>query len=61
MMEDKQDRRKKLKRIIVALAALLVVVATLVVPPFLSVSRYKSQITHLMSASLGPPRASLLG
>jgi len=55
MMEDKQDRRKKLKRIIVALAALLVVVATLVVPPFLSVSRYKSQITHLMSASLGRP------
>jgi len=55
MTEEKQDRRTKLKRIIVALAALLVVVATLVVPPFLSVSRYKSQITHLMSASLGRP------
>jgi hypothetical protein len=55
MTEDKQDRRKKLKRIIVALAAVLVVVATLVVPPFLSVSRYKNQITHLMSASLGRP------
>ena len=36
----------------VALAAILVI---LIVPPFLSVSRYKSRITQLISTSLGRP------
>ena len=38
-----------------ALAALVVLLAVLIVPPFLSVSRYKSRITSLMAASLGRP------
>ena len=38
-----------------ALALLVVLLAVLIVPPMVSVSRYKSRITQLMSASLGRP------
>lgn len=55
MTEDKHGRQQKIKRLILALSALLVIVAVLVVPPLISVSRYKSRITQLMSASLGRP------
>jgi len=58
MTEDNQGRQKKRGRLWLALVALLALVAVLAgifVPPFLSVSRYKSQITHLMAASLGRP------
>ncbi len=40
-------------RIVLAIAAVLVI--ALVVPPFISVSRYKKQITHLIARSLGRP------
>ena len=61
MNEDAQPRQRKRKRLWLALAALAVLLAILIVPPFLSVSRYKSRITQLISASLGTPGASLLG
>jgi len=38
-----------------ALAALVAILAILIVPPLVSVSRYKSRITHLISTSLGRP------
>ena len=43
------------KRLWLILAALAAVLAVVVVPPLLSIGRYKGQITHLVSASLGRP------
>lgn len=57
-MTNGADRKKKLHgRLWVALAvlALLVLVLALVVPPLISVSHYKGQITHLIAQSLGRP------
>ena len=62
MTEEMAIRQRKRKRLWLALAALLLLVAFLVVPPLVSVNRYKSQITLLMSASLGHPvRLSSVG
>ena len=55
MTEELEPRQQKRKRLWLALAALLVLLAVVFVPPFVSVSRYKSRITHLISASLGRP------
>ena len=55
MTEDEQGRQKKRRRIWLALAALLALLAVLLVPPLVSVSRYKSQIASLMASSLGRP------
>jgi hypothetical protein len=55
MTEETEPRQQKHKRLWLALAALAVLLAILIVPPFLSVSRYKSRITQLISASLGRP------
>jgi hypothetical protein len=55
MTDDAQGRYRKRRRLGLALAAAAVLLAVLIVPPFLSVSRYKNQITHLISASLGRP------
>jgi len=55
MSEDAQPRQRKRRRLWLALAALAAILAILIVPPFLSVSRYKSRITQLISASLGRP------
>ncbi|MGA3370432.1 MAG: AsmA family protein [Terracidiphilus sp.] len=55
MTEDAQPRQRKPKRLWLALAALAAILAVLIVPPLVSVSRYKSRITHLISASLGRP------
>ena len=55
MTEEEQGREKKRRRLWWALAALVALLAVLFVPPFLSVSRYTSRITGLMSASLGRP------
>ncbi len=55
MTEDAQPRQRKRKRLWLAVAALAAILAILIVPPFLSVSRYKSRITQLISASLGRP------
>jgi hypothetical protein len=55
MSEDAHPRQRKRKRLWLVLTALAVLLAILIVPPFLSVSRYKSRITQLISASLGRP------
>ena len=43
------------RRLWLVAAALLVLLAVLILPPLVSISRYKSQIAHLISASLGRP------
>lgn len=55
MTDEEQGRRKRRGRIWLALAVLVAILAVLIVPPFLSVSRYKSRITSLMASSLGRP------
>jgi hypothetical protein len=55
MTEETQGRQRNHKRLWMALAALVALLAILIVPPLVSVSRYKSRITHLISTSLGRP------
>jgi len=55
MTEKNESRQRKLKKLWIALAALAVLLAVLIVPPLVSVSRYKTQITHLISNALGRP------
>jgi hypothetical protein len=55
MTEDEQGRQKKRGRLWLALAALIAILAVLIVPPLVSVSRYKSRITSLVASSLGRP------
>src|ERR1035437_5916064 len=55
MTDKTQTRQRNRRRLWLALAALAVLLAILIVPPFLSVSRYKAGITRLISASLGRP------
>ncbi|MDR3727857.1 MAG: AsmA family protein [Terracidiphilus sp.] len=45
----------KHKRLWQALAVLVAILAVVIVPPLVSLSHYKSQITRLMAASLGRP------
>jgi len=55
MTKNEQGRRGKHGRLWLALALVLVLLAIVIVPPLVSVSRYKSRITQLISASLGRP------
>jgi hypothetical protein len=55
MTQDEQGRKRKLRRLWPALAVLAALLAVLIVPPYVSISRYKSRITQLMSTSLGRP------
>jgi hypothetical protein len=56
MTEDEQERRRaKPKWLWFSLAAVVALLAVLIVPPLVSVSRYKSQITNLIGQSLGRP------
>jgi len=55
MTEETKDGQRNRTRLWFALAALAAILAILIVPPFLSVSSYKSRITQLISASLGRP------
>ena len=55
MTEDMQGRQRKRGRFWLALALLAAILAVLIVPPWISLSRYKSRITQLMAASLGRP------
>jgi hypothetical protein len=55
MSEDAQPWQRNRKRLWLALTALVVILAVVIVPPYLSVSRYKASITHLISVSLGRP------
>jgi hypothetical protein len=55
MTVDVQRRKKKRRRLWLATAVAAVLLAIVVVPPLVSIGRYKSRITHLMSESLGRP------
>jgi hypothetical protein len=55
MTQDLQVRNRKTRRLWAALAVLAAILAVLIVPPLVSMSRYKSRITRLMSESLGRP------
>jgi hypothetical protein len=55
MTEDTQGRLKKRRWLWLALAALAAILAVAIVPPLVNLSRYKSQVTRLISASLGRP------
>lgn len=57
-MTNGAESKKKLhgrQRMALAVLALLVVVLALVIPPLISVSHYKGQITQLIARSLGRP------
>ncbi|HWA93132.1 MAG TPA: AsmA family protein [Terracidiphilus sp.] len=53
--EDLQPRTRKRQILWLVLATVILLLAGLLVPPFISVSRYKNGITALMSRSLGRP------
>lgn len=55
MTDDAQGRTRNRRRIALLAAALVVVLAVLLVPPWISISRYKNGITRLISESLGRP------
>lgn len=54
-MTDDGQRRRGRKRLLGIAAAVLVLLACLMVPPWVSISRYQSRITAAVSASLGRP------
>ncbi len=55
MTDEENRRRRRRNRWLPVLAALAAILSLIVVPPLLSIGRYKSQITHLVSTSLGRP------
>jgi len=55
MTVDVQRWKKKRRRLWLATAVVAALLAIVVVPPLVSIGRYKSRITHLMSESLGRP------
>jgi AsmA family/AsmA-like C-terminal region len=55
MTEDAQVWKRKRRWRWLALLATLALLAAVIVPPLVSVNRYKSRITQLMSESLGRP------
>lgn len=55
MTNDEHRWKSKRRRLWLALALVLVLMAIVIVPPLVSVSRYKSRITQLMSTALGRP------
>lgn len=55
MTEDAQRRQRNKKRLGWTAALIAAVLAVLIVPPLVSISRYKSRITQLVSTSLGRP------
>jgi hypothetical protein len=55
MSEDAQRWKKKRRRLWLALAVMVALLALVIVPPLVSISRYKSRITQLISESLGRP------
>jgi AsmA family len=55
MADEELKRRRKRRRLWMALGASVALLAGLIVPPMVSVNRYKSQIVQLISSSLGRP------
>jgi hypothetical protein len=55
MTENSQGRQRRQTKTWLALSALAVVIALVIVPPFISVRRYKNRITQVISRSVGRP------
>src|SRR6266567_347290 len=55
MTSEQQVRRRRHTRLWLALSAILILVALLVLPPLISISRYKNRITALVSTALRRP------
>src|SRR5579859_6946120 len=55
MTENSQGRRHRQTKTWLALSALAIVVVLVIVPPFISVRRYKNRITQVISDSVGRP------
>ena len=55
MTSDQQVRHRRQTRVWLALSAVLFLIALLVVPPLISITRYKIRITELVSAALRRP------
>ncbi|MFZ1015417.1 MAG: AsmA family protein, partial [Terracidiphilus sp.] len=52
---SEHSRRKRLGFLLAAAAVLAILLAIAIVPPLISISRYKNSITRLVSASMGRP------
>ena len=55
MTSDQQVRTRRHPRLWLALSALLLLIALVVVPPLISMARYKNRITQLVSAAVRRP------
>lgn len=55
MTEEAQGRARRRTRLAIAVLALTILVAIIVIPPMVSINRYKSRIARAMSASLARP------
>lgn len=55
MTEEAQGRRKRRSKLWMPALALTIVVAIIVIPPLVSINRYKSRIAQAVSNSLGRP------
>ena len=55
MTEEAQGRQAKRSKLWIGAVALTIFVALIVVPPLVSINRYKTRIARAMSASLGRP------
>ena len=55
MTVDAQGRRGTRTRVWAALSAVTVILALLIIPPYVSISRYKNRISQVLAASIGRP------
>ena len=55
MTEEAQGRKRRRSKLWIAALLLTILVSIIVIPPLVSVNRYKSRIAQAMSNSLGRP------
>src|SRR5215831_11092142 len=55
MTENPQGRQRQRVSVWLGLSAVVVILALLIVPPFISVRRYRNRITAVIAASVGRP------
>lgn len=55
MTEEAQGRQRRRSKLWIVALALTILVSIIVIPPLVSINRYKSRIARAMSASLGRP------
>lgn len=55
MTEEAQDRQPRRSKLWIAALVLTILVAIIVIPPLISINRYKASIARALSASLGRP------